>query len=200
MIEKFTFNYDFEKPKPIDENAPKYTEDQVLAMRELAYQKGIDEGKNQQQEIIEADLAKALHGFEEQLISFVNLESEKRKLIQLEAAQLAKTVALKICLTEAEKNSVDRVMACMEKVTQTLLGKPTMAISVHPQISQSLTEKIKDLIANGDIQIKTDDSLSIMDCRFTWATGGAEVVLKNTLDEVDRLINEISYSQEIEHD
>jgi flagellar assembly protein FliH len=197
MIEKFTFNHDFEKPKPIDENAPKYTEDQVIAMRELAYSKGIDEGKNTQQHIIEADLTRALAGFEEQLVNFVNLESEKRAIIHAEAAQLAKIVALKICLTEAEKNSVDRVVTCMEKVTQTLLGKPTMSIVVNPQISQSLSERIKDLIANGEIQIKTDDSLSVMDCRFSWASGGAEVVLKNTLDEVDRLINEISHTKEI---
>ncbi|AIK96526.1 FliH/SctL family protein [Candidatus Odyssella acanthamoebae] len=197
MIEKFTFNHDFEKPKPIDENAPKYTEDQAVAMRELAYSKGIDEGKNTQQHLIEADLARALAGFEEQLVNFVNLESEKRAIIHSEAAQLAKIVALKICLTEVEKNSVDRVVTCMEKVTQTLLGKPTMSIVVNPQISQSLSERIKDLITNGEIQIKTDDSLSVMDCRFSWATGGAEVVLKNTLDEVDRLINEISEIKEI---
>lgn len=200
MVQKFTFNHDFEKPKPVDENAPKYNEDQVGVIRELAYNQGFEAGKAEQRQAIEADLAVALGKFEAHLIEFINAETEKRGVIHHEAAQLAKTVALKICLTDSEKNSVDRVVTCMEKVNQALLTKPTMAISVNPQLSQSLSERIKDLIATGNIQVKTDEALGLMDCRFTWATGGAEVVLRNTLNEVDRLINEISYTEEVEHE
>lgn len=200
MIEKFTFNHDFEKPKPVDENAPKYTEDQVCAMKEVAHSKGVDEGKAIQRQIIEADLVNAVLGFEQELTKFVEVESDKRRQVQLEAAQLAKTIALKICLTDNEKKSVERVVTCMEKITQTLLNKPTMAISVNPKISQALGQRIQDLIVDGSIQIKTDESLDMTDCRFAWASGGAEVVLKNTLSEVDRIINEINYTRELDNE
>lgn len=202
MIEKFTFNQDFEKPKPQpeDENTPRYTEDQVNVMRELAYSKGVEDGKAAQQQAVEADLARVLGGFEEKLTNFVAAEAEKRKIIYTEAAHLARTIALKICLTESEKNSVDRVVTCMEQINQTLLSKPAMAISVNPRLSESFSHRVRDLIERGDIQVKPDDSLSLMDCRFSWATGGAEVVLKNTLDEVDRLISEINQTRESEHE
>ncbi len=199
-MQKFTFNHDFEKPIQLDPNAPKYTEGDASHMKEDAFSQGVTEGRSIQQQIIDADLARALIGFEDKLVQFVADEACKRSLVQSEAAQLAKTVALKICITDVEKQSVDRVLTCMKKVTESLLGNPTMAICVNPKLEKPLTERVKNLIADGQIQIKVDEALDEMDCAFSWASGGAEVILKNTLNEVDRLIGEISQPEELENE
>ncbi|MBX3487262.1 MAG: hypothetical protein KF798_05105 [Candidatus Paracaedibacteraceae bacterium] len=199
-MNKFTFNHDFEKPIQIDPNAPKYTEDDAALIKEAAYAEGVAEGRAIQQTVIEADLTRAMEGFEDKLIRFAEEEATKRHLVQSEAAHLAKAVAMKICLADVEKHSVDRVLSCMEKVTKTLLGKPTMAIHVNPKIAKTLMERVQDLIQNGQIIIQADDSLEPMDCTFSWASGGAEVLLKNTLDEIERLIGEISQTKELDHE
>ena len=197
---KFLFNHDFEKPIQIDPNAPKYTEDDVALMKDAAYAEGVTEGRTIQQTIIEADLSRAMGGFEDKLVQFVEEESLKRQEVHAEAAQLAKAVATKICLTEAEKHAVDRVLTCMEQITKTLLGRPTMAVKVNPKLEKTLLDRVKDLVANGQIVVSSDASLDEMDCTFSWASGGAEVLLKNTLDEVDRLINELSNAEESKHE
>jgi len=196
-MKKFTFNHDFEKPAPIDPNAPKYTEDEMRLIRDQAYAEGVTEGRSIQQQIIDADLARALIGFEDKLVQFVEAEALRRQAIQSEAAQLAKTVALKICLTDLEKHSVDRVVTCMDRVTQSLLGNPTMAIKVNPKLVQPLADRVKNLISQGQIQVRSDELLDEVDCAFSWASGGAEVILKNTLNEIDRLISEISQPEEL---
>lgn len=197
---KFLFNHDFEKPIQIDPRAPKYTEDDATLIKNTAYAEGIAEGRSIQQTIIEADLTRAMSGFEDRLVQFVEAESQRRHVVQSEAAQLAKTVATKICLSEAEKHAVDRVLTCMDKITKTLLGNPTMSIVVNPKLEKTLLDRVKDLVSNGQIIVSSDEALSEMDCTFSWASGGAEVLLKNTLNEVDRLIEQINQVEESEHE
>lgn len=199
-MNKFIFNYDFEKPVQIDPNAPKYTEDDAVLIKEAAHAEGVAEGRSIQQTVIEADLMRAMGGFEDKLVRFVEDEASKRQIVQTEAAQLAKAIAMKICLTEVEKHSVDRVITCMDRITKTLLGKPTMAINVSPKIAKILTERVQTLIETGQIVVQVDNALDPMDCTFSWAAGGAEVLLKNILNDVDHLINEISQTKELDHE
>lgn len=193
----FIFENDFDEnaivvESPVIPEIPTFSEDELAAAKEIAYMQGLEEGKRMQQSEIDAQLLQTLTGFEGELVKFIDAESEKRREVQKDAAELAKTIALKICLTESEKHSVDRVVVCLDSVTKMLLDKPKINISVHPDLMEPLTKRIKRMIEGDAVQVITDESLSILDCRFNWQEGGAEVMLQNTLQQIDTYIDQIT--------
>lgn len=193
----FVFENDFDdkliEMEPVEfPPVPTFSEDELAAAKEMAYMGGIEEGKVLQKKEIDADILQVLTGFEVQLTDFLKNEAQKRQQLQMEAAKLAKTIALKICLTELEKHAVDRVVTCLESTTKMLLSRPQINVSVHPQLAEPLGVCIKQLIKGGDIQVVTDETLTIHDCRFQWQEGGTEVILQNILDQIDTYINQIA--------
>lgn len=199
MLSKpFIFENDFDdRPAEVEvvvpfPPAPVFSENELIAAREIAYLEGVEEGKALQKKEIEADILQVLTGFDKQLTSFLDEEAEKRQQLQMEAAKLAKTIALKICLTELEKHAVDRVVTCLESTTKMLLSRPRIHVNVHPQLVEPLKVCVQQLMKGGDIQVVTDETLTIYDCRFQWQEGGTEVILQNILDQIDTYISQIA--------
>ncbi len=190
----FYFGTNFDKAQPLvkeSEVTQTFTEEELMAAKEIAYAEGVAEGRTRQMEVIDADLVKALIGFQDQLVKFVDEEAQNRRQIHYQAAQLAKSVAVKICITESEKHGVERVLKCMDELTQALLEKPNMTIKVHPDLASPLKKRITRMIDEGAIQIAIEESLSILDCQFNWTGGGAESLLHNSMREIDTYINQI---------
>lgn len=196
-IRPFVFENDFDdKPIVVEPiavpPAPTFSEDELAVAKEMAYMAGIKEGRDLQKQEIDAAILQTVTGFEAQLTACLNEEAQKRQQLQMEAAKLAKTIALKICLTELEQHAVDRVVTCLESTTKMLLSRPQINVSVHPQLAEPLSDCIKHLVEGGDIHVATDDALTIYDCRFQWQEGGTEVILQNILDQIDTYINQLA--------
>lgn len=196
-IRPFIFENDFDdKPIVIEPivvtPAPTFSEEELAVAKEMAYMAGVEEGRRLQNQDIDAKVLQTITEFEAQLTGFISEEAQKRQQLQVEAAKLAKTIALKICLTELEKHAVDRVVTCLESTTKMLLSRPQINVSVHPQIAEPLRDCIKHMIEGGDIHVMTDETLTIYDCRFRWQEGGAEVILQNILDQIDTYINQLA--------
>lgn len=190
----FRFSNSFDVAEPIVEeviNALIYTEDDLMIAKEIAHNQGMVEGRALAEQTVEAELVKAMIGFQDQLVRFVDKESERRREVQYQAAQLARSVAVKICITELEQYAVDRVVSCMDTLTKALLEKPKMNVNVHPDLAASLSSRVKDMITQGTLHVNIDPSLSMLDCKFEWIDGGAEVMLAKTLSQVDTLIQQI---------
>lgn len=192
----FVFDKDFDEniiviEHPIPE-VPTFSEDELAAAKEIAYRQGVEEGKRMKQSEIDAQLLQTLTGFEGELVKFIDAESQKRREVQRDAAELAKTIALKICIAESEKNSIDRVVTCLDSFTKMLLDKPKINICVHPDLIESLSARIQHMIEGNMAQVIMDDSLNILDCRFSWQEGGADVILQNTLQQIDSYIDQIT--------
>ena len=107
------------------------------------------------------------------------------------AAKLAREVAVKICLTEAEQHAIDRVLYCLDSITKMLLVRPKMIVKVHADIMETLKSYVQTNIKEGEISIVADDTLKIYDCRFQWQEGGAEVILQSILDQIDTHISQL---------
>ncbi|WP_032113778.1 FliH/SctL family protein [Candidatus Paracaedibacter symbiosus] len=192
----FIFENDFDdKPimvEPVLPSVPTFSEDELAMAKEVAYTAGVEEGRRLQQNEINAQILHLVTNFEAQLTQFIDSDVCKWQQLQAEAAQLAKTIALKICLTEIEQHAVDRVVTCLEATTKMLLTRPKINVQVHPDIASPLTESIKQMIEAGEINVMSDDTLAIYDCRFQWQEGGAEVILKNIQNQIDTYINQLA--------
>ena len=138
-----------------------------------------------QHEEIEAQILQVVSEFDKQFTKFIDIEVEKRQQIQVMAAKLARAVAVKICLTEAEQHAIDRVLHCLESITKMLLIRPKMIVKVHADIIEPLKSYVQNNAKEGEIIVMADDTLKIYDCRFEWQEGGAEVILQTILDQID---------------
>lgn len=187
---KFIFSEDFEKPECDPADEVKFTEKDMSVVKKKAFDEGIEAGKSLEKKGIDAQLIQALIGFQDHLSRFVDEEGNKRREIQYQAAQLAKNIAVKICISESETNAVDRVLSCMDSATKNLLGTPKITVRVNPEIESPLSKRVHEMIQGDLIQVIADESIAKMDCQLVWANGGAESILENTLKEVDLILEE----------
>jgi flagellar assembly protein FliH len=192
---RFTFENDFDERvvliEPFFSTSPTFSEEELRGAKELAYQEGIEEGRQLQQEEIEAQILQVMFEFDKQVTKFIDNEAEKRQQIQVMAAKLARAVAVKICLTEAEQHAIDRVLHCLDSITKMLLVRPKMIVKVHADIVDALKVYVQTNVKEGEISIVADDTLEIYDCRFQWQEGGAEVILQSILDQIDTHISQL---------
>lgn len=195
-VRRFIFENDFDDKtiqlEPVVVHEPTFLEHEITAAKDIAYLEGVNEGRKMQQTEIEAQILQIVSGFDSQLNRFMDSEAEKRQQLQVMSAKLAKTIALKICLTELEKHAVDRVLFCLESATKMLLTRPKMTVNVHPDLATPLSQHLQPLIKEGEIKVLTDDTLMIYDCRFQWQEGGAEIVLQHVLDQIDTYITQLA--------
>lgn len=193
--DKYIYGRDFEKSQKKPKTEITFSKEEVEHAKESSYQAGWDDAQREYREVIDSKMMHALTGIQEHLVKFIDVEAEKRKQVQKDAAQLAKTIAMKICVTEAEQNAIDRVLMCMNQVTKSLIEHPKVTVNVSPDIASSLPGKIHEMVQNHHIEVVVDESLQKTDCRFSWAEGGAESILEKTLDEIDEIIDKLPPSK-----
>lgn len=193
---RFIFENDFdERPILIEPTLPieiTFSEDELNAAKEVAYLEGVNEGKRLQEQEINTKILDIVSSFEEKVNQFIEEEARNRQQLQVLAAKLAHTISVKICLTELEKNAVNRVSTCLERATSLLLNRPQVRISVHPELIEPLGERLQPLIEKEELNVVADPSLEIYDCRLDWQDGGAEILLRHTLDQIDDYINQLT--------
>lgn len=192
----FNFDNDFDDKPVVEEPAlppePTFSGAELVQEKETAYAAGLEEGKRLEKEAIEAQVLQLVSHFEEQLTRFIESDMQKWQQLQTEAAQLAKTIAYKICLTEIEQHAVERVTHCLATTTTMLLSRPKINVHINDAIAKPLSQSLKKMIDAGEIAIVPDETLAIYDCRFQWQEGGTEVILKNIQDQIETYINQLT--------
>lgn len=189
-MKKYIFQEDFDKTEcdPADEF--KFTERDIIVIKEKALEEGIQIGRNQEKQEIDAQLIHSLIGFQDNLIRFVDEEGESRRQLQYQAAQLAKSIAIKICVADCQNHAVDRVVSCMDSVTKNLLGTPKITLKVNSEIGSALSTRIQEMIQGHLVEVVMDDSIDKTDCQIQWADGSAESILEKTVTEIDSILEE----------
>lgn len=188
MLTKFDYQRDFEKSDKEREDRRKYTDAQLASEKQTSFDSGVEEGRRLQFQEIESQILTILGGFEEKFSHFMEQESEKNKKLQKDSIELARVVATKLAISEAEKNAVERVVSSMEAATKTLLEQPLITIQVHADLCAPLAQRLQQMGKATRVKIDHLDNLPITDCQFSWGTGGAEISLQKTLQEIDMII------------
>lgn len=183
-LEKYTFLDDFDKPRlPLGEEL-KYTDNDLEGARLKALREGVEKGRQQEKQSIDSELIQVLGSFQNHFSRFVQEESERRQQVQYQASQLAKEIALKICISEAEKNAVDRVLSCFESVTKSILETPKITLFVHPKFEKVLAEKMNTVAQGDSVNLIADASIAVTDCKLEWQDGSAESILERIIDQI----------------
>lgn len=196
--QKFDYHMDFEKPERQDVDERKFTDLQLESVKEEFFKLGIEEGQRIHAEEVDSQLRLALGAFERRLSHFIEEQSNQQLKLRQDSIELARIVATKIAISEAEKNAVDRVVSCMEIATQTLLDNPTMIIKVHSDLRDPLREHLQEMGKAEVIKVESMDSLPLTDCQLSWGMGGADCSLQKTVKDIEDIINAaVKSTQEI---
>lgn len=177
------------------------TEEDAKAREAAAFEKGKAEGYEAglaagKGERLEADqrladtieaLRMVLVGAEEQFDQSVT--GIKRQLLQVSG-----DIAMKLASRALRERPDEAVLAMLEQVIPHIIQQPAIKIFVHPDMADSLQEKIISLSSGaslaGRCSVHPSAELAPGDCRVEWVNGSAQMDHKALADRLRAIIEE----------
>lgn len=194
-IRKFTFDNDFDAPKPapkavepvVEEPAepappppPTFSEEELAAAvaeaRKKALAEGLAKGKAETAAQIEQQIATALNAIASR---FAAIE----KATMAHAAEVSETtVALSLSMTRrlfpelARRHGLQEVEQLLARSLDMLKTEPRFTVKVAGAQREELVQQIDTLAGQrgfeGRVVVVTDETMTAGDCRIEWAQGG----------------------------
>lgn len=172
-----------EMPPETPPPPPTFSEAELAAAKEAAYQRGFEEGEMKGKAIANSELAKLdqsilalipgitqkVHTSLQHYRAFIDEQKQAMpKLAEACAKKLCGDLPPEFLLEQLTKRTID----CVERI----LGEPEIFVFVHPDLSDNLETKLAAHFAKshepGDIFIHKDPELPLSDCRVEWQFGG----------------------------
>lgn len=193
QVRKFMFDDDFgeaerqvapqgtpEQPPLIEEPPPPptFTEDELVAAREEAYEEGRRDGIHEAEAETARMTATAMQAIAARLQSLDRQQSEQAERTLHQALNLAGAIARKILPHSAERHALTEVQGLFSEVLSFLLEEPRIIVRLHDGLVQGMRGYAEEIAASsgfeGRLAILADNRLAPGDCRIEWADGGAE--------------------------
>jgi flagellar biosynthesis/type III secretory pathway protein FliH len=165
------------------------TQEEVLALKEIAYQEGYNTAKTEYEQIIQEKNANI-----EAILSSVNTTLEKvlqeQKQLNLnqykEIASLAIAIAKKVVGASIQSNIVAQIeQGIYEAMAQNNHQKLT--VFVHPNSLTNTLEKLDSLIQDNNIEVKADEALAIDGHKIAWNNGFMLFEPDKLLQDIEKL-------------
>ena len=157
---------------------PTYSEEDLETARQLGYKAGKEEGLAATEEILSKQINETLIKIDEKLIvTFENLDNLNYELMRA-AHSLALSICKKMMPSMAKQSSFSEVKKVIEEVFSEVLDEALITIAVHVDVVEAvearLTELANEKEFKGRLQVKSDETIEISDCKIDWANGGTE--------------------------
>ena len=194
-------------PEPVDEEPTEktYLQSEVDVMLNAARQEGLEQGKRNSQESLEAEANTLLTDISQKLTVLLSDAGEYRKEIENQALEMIKTAIVKLVPSLLEQQAAELVSGFIADNFNNFKDEAKLSFYIHPDIISYAQEKIASLANSydfeGKIALHKDASLAKNDCRIEWENGGVELKGANQLAKVtDLLDNGEDVKPEIKHD
>ena len=186
---------DLKKEEEEEEEVPTFSEEELQAAREAAYQEGMQAG-----------LQEAMHGIEQQVSATLDVvgatlgrigEQQKvaNEMIARETVDLAIAALEKLLPQFAREGGAAEVEVFVQGILTQILEEPRVAVTVSEELAGELEQNLIDLARligfGGAIVVVGDASLGPADCRIRWSEGDAERLLENTRREIVALTRSV---------
>ncbi len=151
---------------------------QGVEAQSLARSKGIEEGRKQALQDIEAQTQDTLSQIAQAAHALFSQQAQLEASLKQEMVQLAYSVAAKLAPALLERHPLDEVEALIEDCMATASSEPRLVVRVAQNIADAVSERIEDMKAAtnfpGDIVLLGEQSFGMQDCRIEWPDGGTE--------------------------
>ncbi len=185
------------KEEVVEEIVPTFSEDELNAAKEIAFQEGVVEGRRLHAQEVETRLLESMSQWQQRLEEFMAQEHLKNLKLQQEAAILAHRIAEKICRQVVYHHAAEVVEETFQEATSFMLEPGQVSIQIHPDLVEPVKQRIQAMIDKGEIEIHLDPALEIGDCQLSWSGGGVEFKLNETLEKIDSYIR--AYTEDHGH-
>jgi flagellar assembly protein FliH len=198
-VRKFQFDVEFDaagrapapkrEAEPSPPPPPSYSEEELAAASQAAFQQGRAAGAAEAARAAEASAAAALATLAAALAEArPGLEAALDRC-RTEALTLAATVARKLVPSLLARDAVVAVESVLTDLLPQVVGEPRLVIRANDALIDALKQSVEALAARagyaGRIILLGDGRLAGADCRIEWADGGAE-------HDTERLSREIA--------
>ena len=184
------------KKKEEEEAAPTFSEEELQAARDEAYQQGLQAGLQEAHVSIEQQVSSTLEVIGATIGQISEQQSSANELISRETVDLAVAIAQKLLPGLTERGGVAEVETFASDIMQRLLEEPRLTIRVAenlaPELERQLLELKNRIGFAGELSVFPDSELGPADCRIRWGEGEAERIVEATMNEIASLTNGLS--------
>lgn len=194
--QKFLFETSFEVA--VGEPEPKFSEQDLAAAREAAFDAGRQAGHQDAAEGEERRIAELM------TLAVGRIDALKSELdgqaarITRDAVDAAMTISRKVLPTLARRNALGEVEGMFAECLNIIREEPRVVVRVPGDLAESLQGRLEQLAAgngfHGKLVFMPDDDLAPTDCAVIWADGGANRDLARTWAEIDQSLNRFLYA------
>jgi flagellar assembly protein FliH len=193
----FMFDHSFDagaaRTEEEQKAAPTYTEADMAAVQQEAYQKGLVEGRAAAAKDIHQMHVDVLHRME-RLISRLADDVWKVYAQQKQtASDIAITIARKLLPDYTKKYGMQEMTAAIESSVAEMINEPRLVLRVSDSQFEYFSKEINAIAGKlgygGKIIVLAEAELGEHDCRIEWADGGMERNINFTWSEIERQVS-----------
>lgn len=177
---------------PVVEEIPSFSEEEMDAARQEAYEKGKAEAQAETLAGIENNLVGAMTNIGVQVADVFRIQNEYNEIIRKETGIISMAVSRKLFPGLNEKGGFEEVVRTTEEVMSHILQEPRMSIRVREDYVDQLRERLEAHLSSigfrGILAIRGDDDIEIGGCRVEWQSGYAERTPSALLDEISAIL------------
>ena len=178
--------------------AVRYSEEEVqareaaaeIAGREAGFAEGLAQGQGEHAKR-EEQLLEVLQQASVAMATIQNMYTESLTEMKQAVLTLSGQIAMKLAGKAMRERPDEAISAMVESLIPQLIQQPEIKIYVHPDVADSLQEKIISLSSRlgfaGRVDVVASADLERGDCRVEWPKGDAEMnqaALQQKLDEI----------------
>lgn len=201
-----------EPEKPELPPPPTFSEEELQAVREAAFQQGVEVGVQQgrleasqtQQQFFIAVLEALSH----RLTLLLSEESTRVAQSREMTLQIALAIARKLLPHYTTHHGLEEIINAVQQVLLGIGETPRLMVRVHPNHVDAIALRLQELVGQHGITSKVvvvpDMSLGDADCLIEWSDGGLERDTMRIWRNIDKLAAEVlqgaHIARHVEHD
>ena len=179
------------KEEEEEEEVPTFSEEELQAAREAAYQEGVRAGLQEAMNGIEQQVSATLEVVGATLGRIDEQQKTANEVIARETVDLAIAALEKLLPQFAREGGAAEVEGFVQGILTQILEEPRIVVTVPEELACELERNLTDLAErigfDGALVVVGDALLGPANCRIKWSEGNAERLLENTRRKIAAL-------------
>lgn len=195
----YLFDVDFDAlsapPEPeVDETPPPLTfsEAELQAARDTAYEAGKAEGIAQANAGLEQEINEAVRALELRFDELRELQVRANEETMRDSVRVAATIAAKLFPDYALRHGLGEIEAFVKETISTLFPEAEVVLRVPAALAEKIDARLAPTAAatglGEHLKVVADPALGPADCRMEWGNGGAERDCGKLMEEIDSIV------------
>ncbi len=182
---------------------PTFSEDEVHAAQQTAYDEGKAAGLQEAAAQFEHLISTALTQIAQTLPSVFDAHGKAQEEHESHALAIARHVSQKVIPAYSENYGLDEIVHVVTRCLEPLRSEPRIIVKVHETLREATQEKLSQIADeigfDGRVVVMAHEDIVPGDCRVEWSEGGADRNSETLWQQIDEII-ERNLTQTVDQD